>query len=55
MSRKRVQDLTDFSYGAAGTPRWHTDRMVEIAVAKSADIPAFFGRGNSSGQFIINP
>ena len=35
MSRKRVQDLSDFSYGAAGTPRWHTDRMVEIAVAKS--------------------
>ena len=35
MSRKRVEDLRDFYYGPEGLPRFHSDRMVEVAVAPS--------------------
>ena len=35
MSRKRVLDLAEFSFGSDGTPRFHSDRMIEVAVSKS--------------------
>ena len=35
MSRKRVMDLAEFSFGSDGTPRFHSERMIEVAVSKS--------------------
>eukprot|EP00435_Cladocopium_sp_Y103_P000049 s2839_g1.t1 len=35
MSRRRVEDLAEFYYGSEGEPRFHTDRMIEVGVAKS--------------------
>ena len=35
MSRRRVEDLAEFHYGATGEPRFHSDRMLELAVARS--------------------
>ena len=32
MSRRRVEELCEFSYGPEGAPRFHTDRMVEVAI-----------------------
>eukprot|EP00435_Cladocopium_sp_Y103_P017090 s3581_g4.t1 len=35
MARKRVEDLTEFYYGPEGTPRFHSERMVECGVMRS--------------------
>ena len=35
MSRRRVEDLTDFYFGTEGEPRFHSDRMLEVGVAKT--------------------
>ena len=35
MSRRRVEDLAEFYYGPEGEPRFHTDRMLEVGVAKN--------------------
>ena len=35
MSRTRVEQLTDFLYGPGGEPKFHTDRMVEVAVSRT--------------------
>ena len=43
MSRRRVEDLMEFYYGPEGQPRFHSDRMIEVAVTSSecdTDIPA---------------
>ena len=32
MSRRRVEELADFCYGPDGEARFHTDRMIEVAV-----------------------
>eukprot|EP00435_Cladocopium_sp_Y103_P050067 s89_g15.t1 len=34
MSRKRVEDLCEFSYGPSGEAKFHTDRMVEVAISR---------------------
>lgn len=35
LSRKRVEDLAEFYYGLSGDPRFHSDRMIEVAVSES--------------------
>ena len=35
MSRRRVEDLAEFYYGPEGEPKFHTERMIEVAIAKS--------------------
>ena len=35
LSRKRVEDLTQFYYGTEGLPRHHSERMVEVGVSKT--------------------
>eukprot|EP00435_Cladocopium_sp_Y103_P027001 s4446_g6.t1 len=33
MSRRRVEELADFAYGPEGHARFHSDRMIEVAVS----------------------
>ena len=42
MSRRRVEDLMEFYYGPEGQPRFHSDRMIEVAVTSAeiaCDVP----------------
>lgn len=35
MSRRRVEDLSEFTFGATGEAKFHSDKMLEIAVSRS--------------------
>ena len=38
MSRRRVEELADFRFGPEGEPRFHGDRMIEVAIAAGSDL-----------------
>ena len=42
MARKRVEDLTDYYFGVSGEPRFHSDKMFEVALLRGqlTDEPA---------------
>ena len=50
LARRRVEDLSEYYYGASGEPQFHSDRMLEVGVARSdcdTDFP--------SGLQIVSP
>lgn len=32
LTRRRVEELSEFSFGSEGNPRFHTDRMIEVGI-----------------------